>query len=68
MKEILFRGKPLSRHTLIKQNSGWVYGVPVLIKVDANKTDRIYKRGSVTTTGPLLFYLFIHFCTVSNYH
>lgn len=41
MREILFRGKALSKHTLTKSENGWVFGVPVPIKIDAYMTDRV---------------------------
>lgn len=39
MREILFRGKPLSKYPVLKQEHGWVYRVPIPIKIDAYETD-----------------------------
>ena len=41
MREILFRGKALSKSTFLKSEDGWVYGVPVPIIIDAWETDRV---------------------------
>ena len=42
MREILFRGKALTKpYGLVEQENGWVFGVPVPIKIDAYMTDRI---------------------------
>ena len=41
MREILFRGKALSKSTFLKSEDGWVYGVPVPITIDAYHTDRV---------------------------
>ena len=40
MREILYRAKPLYAHTLLDSKDGFVYGVPVRIKMDASMTDR----------------------------
>lgn len=40
MREILYRAKPLYAHTFLDSNDGFVYGVPVRIKMDAYLTDR----------------------------
>lgn len=42
MREILFRGKSLNPQWVIpKEQNGWVYGVPVPIKIDSYETDRV---------------------------
>lgn len=41
MREILFRGKALDKYPALKSNNGWVYGVPVPIKINAYETDRV---------------------------
>ena len=41
MREILFRGKALSKYPLLKHDHGWVYGVPVPIAVNSYETDRV---------------------------
>jgi hypothetical protein len=45
MRETLFRGKPLSKTTLLKQDHGWVYGLPVPIRINTYETDRIEMVG-----------------------
>lgn len=41
MREILFRGKALSKYPFLEQKNGWVYGIPVPIKFDAYMTERV---------------------------
>ncbi len=41
MREILFRGKALSKHGVLKQNNGWVYGVPVPVEINTCETKRV---------------------------
>lgn len=39
-REILYRAKPLYADTFLDSKDGFVYGVPVRIKMDASMTDR----------------------------
>ena len=41
MREILFRGKALYPDHTAKKENGWVYGVPVPIKIDSYPTDKV---------------------------
>ena len=41
MREILFRGKALTKYTMTKQENGWVFGVPVPIRWDGYMRQRI---------------------------
>lgn len=42
MREILFRGKIINNHSIhLKPDKGWVYGVPVPIKINSYATDRV---------------------------
>lgn len=42
MREILFRGKSLSTsYGILERENGWVFGVPVPVKINAHMTERI---------------------------